>query len=283
MDSTVSMAVRVGKAVLTPRGLHINDRAITLQNFTQFSALVMTTQSIIVTALAALFSDDQGELRKSESGSLILVEGLAPWDQYAQASLRMESNHECREIVAGWCELLGLSSCLGHAVKVDPEAALVAGYIASHGTRVMNVDQAALSTWVKWNAERNLMASEDEQIAYEDRRPADPFLGVSSVTVPWLECWGEFDPVALVQKVGSDILLSIDSRTAAVLTQLRNKVYGPSTLSDFLPKDPGSRAYLLTVPRDGQGIRFRAHSHGSYACLRLLPNSIPNFKLGAIQ
>ena len=175
MDSTAPISVLVGKAVLTQDGLYVNDRKTDLRDSSEFAAVVMTTQAIIVQALSLVFPDDFGQLSKVNHGHYELAPGLAPWDQYAQSSLKISSTSDSGEIVVGWCVLLHLISRFSKSLIIDPQALLVANFVASQATWSMNVDRDELSAWLDWNAMRNPFASEFEQIRHEEMRPVDPF------------------------------------------------------------------------------------------------------------
>lgn len=283
MDSTVPISVLVGKAVLTQRGLYVNDRKTILQDSSQFQAFVMTTQAIIVDELSTVFADDFGQLIKDGYERHLIAPGLAPWDQYAQSSLMLSSNAESAEIVIGWCALLHLVSLFSTKISIDPRAALVAKYIVTEAGRAGYVDRVELDAWLAWDASRNPFASDLEQISHDALKPVNPFeRGQPSVCVPWIEQLGKFSAFDALEALNSDISVSIPLQSASLQVG-GSSVYGHFEGLDLIPKDPPGTDFMLAVDHKGDQMMFRARADKNRAVLRLQSKSAISIKQGAFQ
>lgn len=282
MDSTAPISVLVGKAVLTPSGLYVNDIKTDLQDSSQFSALVMTTQAIIAQALTEAFADDFGEFVGDGDGHYTLAPGLAPWEQYVQSSLKIGTAEYSCEIVVGWCTLLHLLS-KASACSIDPKAAMVAGFIVKQAAWSMYVCPSELEAWLAWNASRNPFASDLEQIRHEEMRPADPFRKRRTLSVPWIEKLGVFSVLDEVRNSYGDILISVPKQIASLQMIGDVMVYGHFLSRDLIPADHPDGDFVMNVDHKGDSMKFRARSDGNRAVLRLLPKTAPRLAQGAMQ
>lgn len=280
MDSTTSISVRVGKAVLTRSGLYVKNFKADIQDSSHFQSFVLSTQAIVVRALARLFPDDLGQLAKGNSG-LQLEPGVAPWDQYAQASISLNVIPESSEIIVGWCVLLTLINMVSGGKGIDPKAALVASYIGAKGSAVMHVDPEELRQWLAWKSAKNLFADPAEQLRHEDLKPADPFRHQVAIAAPWVEQAGLFSPVDFAITFYGDVILDRKNRVAMVCVD-RNFAYGQFHSSEILPEKLPEGHFSLNLVHNGADIRFRAYTYSQdRAVLRLLPRSI--FQIGESQ
>lgn len=283
MDSTAPISVLVGKAVLTENGLYVNDRKTDLQDSSQFSAMVMTTQAIIAEALSVTFADDHGQLVKDSGGHYFIAPGLAPWDQYVQSTLRLTSSPDSREIVVGWCVLLHLVSRFSKSLVIEPKAAMIAKFIATQAAWSMDVDRTELDAWLTWGSMRNPFGSDLEQIRHEALRPTDPYRKRHSVSVPWIDLLGQFSAFDSIHDFFGDILISIPQQTASLHVVGDVLVHGHFSTLDVIPANPPETDFVLNVDHRGEVMRFRAQVDETKAALRLLQNSAYSVEQGALQ
>lgn len=283
MGSTAPISVLVGKAVLTENGLYVNDRKTDLQDSSQFSAMVMTTQAIIAEALSITFTDEHGQLVKDSSGHYVIAPGLAPWDQYVQSTLKLSSDLDSCEIVVGWCVLLHLLSRFSKTQVIDPQAAMIAKFIATQAAWSMYVDREELQAWLTWKSMRNPFTSDLEQIRHEELRPVDPFRKRRSVSVPWIDLLGTFSALDSVHDFFGDILISIPQQTASLQVVGDAFVHGHFSTLDLIPANPPKTDFILNVEHKGEVMRFRARVDENKAVLRLLQNNAYRVEQGALQ
>lgn len=280
MDSIAPISVRVGKALLTPHGLYVDDRKADIQDLSQFRVFVLSTQALIAQALCEVFPADSGELFK-DGHRMKLVAGRAPWDQYVHATLSLDAALEFSEIVVGWCVLLTLLDRASSVAGVCPKAALVAFYIASHGAAAMGVDPGELRAWLAWTASKNLLASDMERLRHEDLKPVDPYRNQRSVAVPWVDLAGQFSPLDFIQHHHGDIFFDLKDHIASFLVA-NNYVYGQFPTDQFFPEEPGTDHFTLTLVHNGADMSFRVGASLLDAVvLRLL--SAPAFHYGEYQ
>jgi hypothetical protein len=268
MNSPVPISVMAGKAYLLPDGIYIDDQEVKISDSEDFCGLVISTQSIIATALESAFPSRLGWLRKDETDRFILEPDASPFDQYCQASVRLRTAPQHAETIVGWCLLLDLADRLSSSICIDPDAALAARLIVRKSGHSMSVLRSELESWLNWRACEPPFASDFERSRHAALRPVDPYRNRTKVIVPWVNELGLFSAIDYVSVHGGDIVLDKASQTAMVPVNSCNTcVYGAADI-ELLPALQRAGASFFECNKGIQPLKFRAYAKAETIVLR---------------
>lgn len=273
MVSETPNAVHVGRALLTSDGLFINDEEIQIIDAKEYRSFIYSTQALMVDALATVFPDDTGELVAINDSSLGFQTGLAPWDQYAQESLKHELHNV--NVILGWCYLLDLVARLKPELAVNPEALLVARYAMGGASKAAMADPDVVKKWLHEMANRDLISNVIARLSGEVEAVEDPYSAKIIRTVAWPIFLGEFLPTKVVVEHIHEMMLT--EEMAHVSVSPWYQVYGPNPFVKLLSSTELGDNSPISFEHEGVTVRFRTFHGGSYLSLRALSKAPPNF------